>query len=220
MNASMKPLDIAIVLYQGVTATDFAGPLDVLAYWPGARIHVVAESRSIRTDTGVEVCSTGTFADELRPDVLLVPGSGKRVMAALEDEPLIGWVREASSSARWTTSVCSGSTILAAAGVLSGRRASTHWAFADVLERYGVTYSAERYVIDPPVATAAGVSAGVDMALALTAREFGPELAQAIQLGLEYDPQPPFDAGSPTKAPAPIVERTREVLRAAAGAPA
>ena len=218
MNAPVKPLNIAIVLYEGVTAMDFAGPLDVLAHWPGARIHVVAESPSIRTDTGVEVCATSTFADELRPEILVVPGSGTRMLAALEDAALIGWVREASSTARWTTSVCSGSTILAAAGVLSGRRASTHWAFADVLERFGVAYSDERYVIDSPVATAAGVSAGVDMALALTAHELGPELAQAIQLGLEYDPQPPFDAGSPAKAPEPIVARTREVLRAMAGA--
>jgi transcriptional regulator GlxA family with amidase domain len=142
------------------------------------------------------------------PDVLVVPG-GFGTRPLMKNERVLDWVRTVHESTTWTTSVCTGSLVLAAAGVLNGLRATSHWLALDILERHGAQPTSERVVEDGKVITAAGVSSGIDMALTLTDRLAGPDVAQAIQLGIEYDPQPPFDAGSPEKAPPHLVELLR-----------
>lgn len=211
-------MNIAIVLYDGVTALDFVGPSDILSRWPGAKIHFVASSdEPLRTDSGLPIRRTHDLDDLETPDLLLVPGS-TRPLAPLADERLKAWVRVAASSASWTTSVCTGAGVLAAAGVLDGKRATTHWAFRDALAAMGAEVVPERIVIDGHIATAAGVSAGIDLALALTARVHGDDLAQVLQLAIEYDPQPPFDAGNPESAGERILALAHERLVEAASA--
>jgi transcriptional regulator GlxA family with amidase domain len=195
-------VQIALALYPGFTALDAVGPYQVLANVPGAEVVWCAERAGpVTDDNGLITLDVGaSFADVPAPDVLVVPGGvGSRRFGRLGD-PLVEWVRAASATATWTTSVCTGALVLAAAGLLDGRPATTHWAFADQLRALGATYTEQRVVIDGSVATAAGVSAGIDLALTLAARLAGPEVAQAIQLGIEYDPQPPFDSGAPAKA--------------------
>jgi transcriptional regulator GlxA family with amidase domain len=203
-------MDIAIVLYDRFTALDAIGPYEVLSRLPGARITFVAESAGpLRTDNGMLTMHAERSFDELpRPDILLVPG-GPGEVAARAGERLTGWLVEAHEHTTWTTSVCTGSLILGAAGLLDGRRATTHWLAMEALARLGATPTQERVVFDGKIVTAAGVSAGIDMALTFAAELAGPTVAQAIQLGIEYDPQPPFDAGSPLKAPAEVVELLR-----------
>jgi transcriptional regulator GlxA family with amidase domain len=151
--------------------------------------------------------------DELTtPDILLVPG-GPGEVATRAGGPALEWVRAVHDTTTWTTSVCTGSLILAAAGLLDGRRATSHWLALEELGRLGAEPVAERVVFDGKIVTAAGVSAGIDMALALAASIAGDHVAQAIQLGIEYDPEPPFDAGSPAKAPAEVVELLRAASR-------
>jgi transcriptional regulator GlxA family with amidase domain len=144
---------------------------------------------------------------------MIVPG-GTGTDDFLEDERLVGWIRKAHETSQWTTSVCTGSLLLGAAGVLDGLEATSHWLDIDSLERYGASPTGRRVVEQGKVITAAGVSSGIDMALVLAAKIGGPELAQAIQLGIEYDPQPPFDAGSVEKASPQIVELVRGVAAA------
>jgi transcriptional regulator GlxA family with amidase domain len=205
---------IAVLLYEGFTALDFVGPLEVLARWPGARTDFVASTPTILSDLGLRVTRTATYQQVPRPDVLLVPGSS-RPRTPLADRELLDWVRSAAADARWVASVCTGASILAAAGVLAGRPAATHWAFADALARLGSPYAGERYVVERPLATAAGVSAGIDMALALTLEELGPTHAAALQLAIEYDPRPPLSAGSPTGATEGIRALAKQLLTAA-----
>jgi transcriptional regulator GlxA family with amidase domain len=147
---------------------------------------------------------------------LIVPG-GTGTDAVLDDERLVGWIRRAHETSEWTTSVCTGSLLLGAAGILDGVEATCHWLDMDSLERYGARATGRRVVEQGKVITAAGVSSGIDMGLLLAAKVGGPEIAQAIQLGIEYDPQPPFDAGSPEKAPDEIVELVRGVAAARSG---
>jgi transcriptional regulator GlxA family with amidase domain len=200
-------MNIAILIYDRFTALDAVGPYEVLSRLPDSTTTFVAqEAGPKRTDTGVLALSAdAAIADMPAPDILLVPG-GPGQSALMEDGPLHEWLREAHATSTWTTSVCTGSLILAAAGLLEGKRATTHWAAMEELGSLGAVATAERVVFDGKIVTAAGVSAGIDMALALAARIAGEELAQAIQLGIEYDPQPPFQAGSPEKAPAAIVD--------------
>jgi transcriptional regulator GlxA family with amidase domain len=143
---------------------------------------------------------------------LVVPG-GPGQTALMADDRILGWVRQAHANTKWTTSVCTGSLILAAAGLLKGLRATSHWLALDELRKYGAEPTSERVVTQGKIITAAGVSSGIDMALTLVARQYSDEVAQAIQLGIEYDPQPPFDAGSPGKAPSSVVERLRSHSR-------
>jgi transcriptional regulator GlxA family with amidase domain len=165
----------------------------------------------VRTDSGALGLSADFALDEVtEPDVVLVPG-GEGNRPLLHDDEVLSWLREVDASTKWTTSVCTGSLVLAAAGLLDGRRATSHWLFLDQLRELGADAVGGRFVEDGKFVTAAGVSAGIDMALHLVGREAGPELAQAVQLGIEYDPQPPFDAGAPGKAPAPIVELVTSV---------
>ena len=205
----------AILIFDKLTALDAVGPYEVLSRLPGAQLEFVAkEPGPKRTDTGALSLVAERGLGDVAPgevDLLLVPG-GEGNRPLLEDDEVLGWVKEVHSRSEWTTSVCTGALVLGAAGVLGGLRATTHWAFLNRLGDYGATPVSERVVVEGKVVTAAGVSAGIDMALTLAAEIAGPDVAQAIQLGIEYDPQPPFDAGSPAKAPPAIVEfvRSRE----------
>jgi transcriptional regulator GlxA family with amidase domain len=207
-------MQIAIVLYDRLTALDAIGPYEVLSRLPGATVTFVAtDAGPVRTDNDMlTLIADRSLADIPAPDILLVPG-GPGEVAARAGEPLIRWLRAAHETTTWTTSVCTGSLILGAAGLLDGKRATSHWLAMQALGALGAQPTSERVVFDGKIVTAAGVSAGIDMALGLVARAAGPEVAQAIQLGIEYDPQPPFDAGSPQKAPAEIVELLRRHSR-------
>lgn len=202
----------AILIFDGITALDAVGPYEVLRSVPGWEVEFVAEQAGeVRTDSGaLGLLADAAIADRPSPDVVLVPG-GEGNRRLLEAEPVLAWLREADRHTTWTTSVCTGSLVLGAAGLLEGRRATGHWMYLEPLRAYGADPVGGRFVEDGKVITAAGVSAGIDMALHLVGREAGPEVAQAIQLAIEYDPQPPFDAGSPQKAPAQIVDLVRAV---------
>jgi transcriptional regulator GlxA family with amidase domain len=195
---------IAIVVYPGFTALDFIGPYEVLRWLPDAEIRFVwHEPGPITADSGVLVNgATHSFAETPSPDVILVPG-GMTTVAHARDETLLDWVRTAHRTTTWTASVCSGSVILAAAGLLDGKRATSHWMALPVLKTLGASpVSDERVVHQGDIVTSAGVSAGIDLALWLAARIGGDDRAKAIQLSMEYDPQPPFDSGHMSKASA------------------
>jgi putative intracellular protease/amidase len=208
-------MQIAIPLFDRFTALDAVGPYEVLSRLPGARVDFVAAEPGVyRTDTRMLALSVErSYDDASAPDVLLFPG-GVGTRALTTDERTLDWVRRVHEVSRYTTSVCTGSLVLAAAGVLDGLDATTHWMARETLAALGARPVEQRVVEQGKVITAAGVSAGIDMALVLAERIAGAEVAQAIQLGIEYDPQPPFDAGSPAKAPAEIVEVVRAVERA------
>jgi transcriptional regulator GlxA family with amidase domain len=207
-------MNIAILLYDRFTALDAIGPYEVLSRLPGASLEfVAAESGPVTTDNGMLTIVAGQSIEEASaPDIVLVPG-GPGEVAARAGGAVLEWLRAVDETSTWTTSVCTGSLILASAGLLEGKRATSHWTALDELAGLGVEAVSERVVFDGKIVTAAGVSAGIDMALALAGRVAGVPVAQAIQLGLEYDPQPPFDAGSPQKAPAEIVELMRSRSR-------
>jgi transcriptional regulator GlxA family with amidase domain len=203
---------IAILIFEKITALDAIGPYEVLAAVPGWEVEFVGlEAGAVRSDSGALGLIADRGVDEVEEaDVLLVPG-GEGNRPLLRDETVLEWVRRIDAASRYTTSVCTGSLVLGAAGLLEGKRATSHWLFRDQLREFGAEPVADRVVEDGKVITAAGVSSGIDMALRLVEREAGPEVAQAVQLAIEYDPEPPFDAGSPEKAPAEIVELVRSV---------
>jgi len=203
-----KPVTIAFVLYPGFTPLDIIGPFQVLAYIPGHEaVFVAAQPGPVTDDTGRCPLTASTSLDQLTaPDVVIIGGS---LSTKEPDQPVVQWLRQVHPTTTWTTSVCTGSIYLAAAGILDGQDATTHWAYTGELERRGAHYTEQRVVERGKVITAAGVSSGIDMALTLLARMYGPELAQGLQLAIEYDPQPPFNTGSPSKAPAEIVEFVR-----------
>lgn len=205
---------IAVLLYEGFTALDAIGPYEVLRSVPGWEVEFVAKQRGeVRADSGaLGITADKSLAETTNPEIVLVPG-GEGNRPLLEDEEVLAWLRQVDEGTKWTTSVCTGSLLLGAAGLLEGRRATGHWAFLEQLREYGAEPVGGRYVEDGKVITAAGVSAGIDMALHLVGREVSPEVAQAVQLGIEYDPSPPYDAGSPEKAPAPIVELVTAISR-------
>jgi transcriptional regulator GlxA family with amidase domain len=208
---------IAILIFDRITALDAVGPYEVLSRLPASELSFVAKEAGMkRTDTGALGISADRTLDELPdPDIVLVPGGdGNRPL--MRDDEVLAWLRRAHEGSTWTTSVCTGSLLLGAAGILDGLKATSHWAFRDELRQFGAEPVAERVVEQGKVITAAGVSAGIDMALHIANRDVGAEFAQAIQLGLEYDPQPPFDTGSPEKAPPEIVEAVRRAERGAA----
>ena len=201
---------IAILVFDRLTALDAIGPYEVLSRLPGAELRFVATKPGLkRTDTGALGVQADLALGELAdPDVVLVPGgAGSRPL--MEETEVLDWLRAAHERSTWTTSVCTGALVLGAAGILEGKRATTHWAFLERLAELGAETVNERVVEDGKVMTAAGVSAGIDMALTLAARIAGDAVAQAIQLGIEYDPRPPFDAGSPAKAPPEAIELVR-----------
>lgn len=203
---------IAILIFDRLTALDAVGPYEVLSRLPDTELSfVAAQPGAKRTDTGSLGLIADRSLDELPdPDVLLVPG-GEGNRALLSDEPVLEWIRGAHRTSTWTTSVCTGSLVLGAAGVLEGLRATCHWAYRDLLGGFGAEPVAERVVVDGKVVTAAGVSAGIDMALRLATELAGAEVAQAIQLGMEYDPEPPHDSGTPEKAAPEVLELARRL---------
>ncbi|MFG3661732.1 DJ-1/PfpI family protein [Streptomyces sp. NPDC047706] len=203
-------MQIAIVLYDGFTALDAVGPYETLGRLPDTETVFVAERTGpVRTDTGnLALMADRTLAEVPRPDIVVVPG-GPDQAPQTANGALLDWLRAADTGTTWTTSVCTGSLILAAAGLLRGRRATSHWLTLEELRPFGVEPTAERVVLDGKYVTAAGVSSGIDMGLTLLGRIAGDEHAQAVQLMTEYDPQPPYDAGSPLKAPAHLVEMFR-----------
>jgi transcriptional regulator GlxA family with amidase domain len=205
-------MQIAILIFEKLTALDAIGPYEVLRSVPGWEVKFVApEKGPIRTDSGaLGLNADYSLAEVDAADVVLVPG-GEGNRPLLRDEAVLGWLRRVDATSKWTTSVCTGSLVLGAAGLLEGKRATSNWLALDRLAEYGAEPVGGRYVEDGKVITAAGVTAGIDMALHLVSREVGPEVAQAIQLGLEYDPQPPFDAGSPQKASRATVELVEAV---------
>jgi transcriptional regulator GlxA family with amidase domain len=204
-------MQIAIVLYPGVTALDAVGPYEVLRFLPGTEIRFVSRDPGpIATDSGVLLLgATHSYEETPSPDLVLVPGSEADTTTAMADKTLLRWLERAHGTSRWTTSVCSGALVLAAAGILDGRPATTHWVAQGALERFGaLARRDQRIVRSGKVVTAAGVSAGIDLALWLVEEVAGRRRAEIIQLLLEYDPQPRLDAGHPDKA-------TSEVRRAA-----
>jgi transcriptional regulator GlxA family with amidase domain len=205
--------NVSILIHDGVTALDAVGPYEVFQRVPGWKVGLVGRFRGEVRDgrRSLGLISDVGINDAEPPDILLVPGGiAQKVIA---DAALLDWIRAADRESRWTTSVGTGSLILGAAGLLEGRRATGHWLWRDGLSDYGAVPVGGRWVEDGKYMTAAGVAAGIDMALHLVGQEAGPEVAQAIQLGIEYDPDPPFDAGSPDKAPAAIVEMVRARMR-------
>lgn len=208
-------MQIAIPLFDRFTALDAVGPFQVLSALPGARVRFLGpEAGPIRTDNEMlTVVAEAPWEDAPDPEVLVVPG-GVGTRTLLDDERMLDWVRSVHRTSRFTTSVCTGSLVLAAAGLLDDVDAASHWLELDTLAALGANPTSERVVERGKVITAAGVASGIDMALQLAERIAGPEVAQAIQLAMEYDPQPPFDSGSPEKAPPEVVELVRSVVTA------
>ena len=205
-------MKIAYVLYPDFTALDLVGPYEVISRWPNADVHFLASSGDpVRTDCGLTIIPTDTPQTLADPDLIVVPGSGNP-LPVLSDEVLINWLRAAAPACRWTASVCTGAGLYAAAGLLEGKTTTTHWGFRDVVRAYGVEVVDERVVWQGNHISAAGVSAGIDMALTLSERVHGREFAEALQLVIEYDPQPPFDSGSVAKADADTRRRAMRIL--------
>ncbi|KVG18369.1 DJ-1/PfpI family protein [Burkholderia ubonensis] len=203
-------LHIGFLVFPGVQQLDLTGPHDVLASLPDAAAHLVWKTREpVASSSGLALTPGHTFADCPPLDVICIPG-GTGITDLLSDRETIDFVRERSAAARYVTSVCTGALLLGAAGLLRGRRATTHWAFHALLEPLGAVPVRERVVRDGNLFTGGGVTAGIDFALTIAAELAGDEEAQAIQLELEYAPAPPFDAGSPDTAPAGVVTRVRE----------
>jgi putative intracellular protease/amidase len=205
-------VDIVCLLFEGITALDIVGPYEVLQRLPEANVQFVAEKAGpVRTDNGFLALVADHARDDVTSaDVLVVPG-GFATRALEGDAGLLEWIRAVDATTTWTTSVCTGSMLLAAAGLLEGKEATTHWASLERLKKYGAIPTGRRVVEQGKIITAAGVSSGIDMGLTLVARIAGDDYAQGVQLGIEYDPQPPFDSGSLEKAPAPVAEFMREL---------
>jgi len=202
----------AFVLYPDMTALDMVGPYEIISRWPDADVHFIARSLApVRCDEGLTIVPTDTPATLPDPELIVVPGSGHPV-PVLSDQVLIDWLRATAPNCKWTASVCTGAGLYAAAGLLEGKKTTTHWAFRDNLRAMGVEVVGDRVVWQGNHVSSAGVSAGIDMALSLTDRVHGRELAESLQLAIEYDPQPPFNSGSPTKANASTLRLALRVL--------
>jgi transcriptional regulator GlxA family with amidase domain len=208
-------MQIAYLLYDRFTALDITGPHEVLNSVPGNEsIFVAEEAGPVRNESDtLSLVADASLEEVPNPDILVVPG-GYGTRALLDHEPVLGWIRDVNETSTWTTSVCTGALLLAAAGLLDGAPATTHWLARDLLGELGAKPVPERVVEHGKIVTAAGVSAGIDMALWLVQRINGDDVAKAVQLGIEYDPEPPLDAGSPEKAPQPIVELVTAAFRA------
>jgi cyclohexyl-isocyanide hydratase len=198
-------MNIVFVLYPNLTQLDFTGPLQVLSRLPGASVHLAAKTLDpVSTDAVLTIPPTVTFADCPPADVLCIPG-GFGVDDAINDAALMDFVKREGARAKYVTSVCTGAFVLGAAGLLKGKRATTHWAFHSALEEVGAIAVRERVVRDGNIFTGGGVTAGIDFAFTLAAEIAGEAFASSLQLGIEYDPAPPFEAGSPDKAPAEVL---------------
>jgi transcriptional regulator GlxA family with amidase domain len=208
-------VQIAFALYPGFTALDFVGPYQVLSNVPGVEVVLcAAELGTVPDDNGLLHLDVATpLGDISRPDIVLVPGGPGSRPLAVPGSPIAAWLASVHDTTTWTTSVCTGALLLGAAGLLRDRPATTHWLAYDELAAFGARPTEQRVVIDGKIATAAGVSSGIDLALTIVGRQWGETMAQAIQLGIEYDPQPPFEAGSPSKAPRPVVDLVTSIMR-------
>lgn len=206
-------MDVVFLIFDGLTALDAVGPYEVLSRLPGARVRFVSPVAGIVTtaDGFLGLRASQVLGEVRAADVLVIPG-GRGTRALLNDGAVLDWIRGIHESTTWTTSVCTGSLLLGAAGILKGVRATTHWLAMEQLAGYGALPVRERVVIEGKIATAAGVSAGIDFALELAARVAGPDVAQEIQLMLEYAPRPPFDSGTPESAPSEVIDRLRRGL--------
>jgi transcriptional regulator GlxA family with amidase domain/copper chaperone CopZ len=207
---------VAIVLYDGFTALDAVGPYEVLVSLPDTRVHFVADRHGpVLADTGqLALVATKTWEELPDPAVIVIPGGGAGLMKAAENQRLLAWLRQAHATAEWTASVCTGAFILGVAGLLQGLTVTTHWGSAAHIAGYcGATYAAERFVQQGTIVTAAGVSAGIDMALFIAAQLGGELTARAIQLACEYDPQPPFDAGRAAGAAPELIAEANRVIQ-------
>jgi cyclohexyl-isocyanide hydratase len=200
----MAVFNIGFVLFPNLTQLDFTGPLQVLNRLPDSKTYIVAKSPDpVPSDCGLSLVPTATFQDCPQLDLICVPG-GFGVVRAMTDRETIDFVKRQAQRARYVTSVCTGAFVLGMAGLLRGRRATTHWAYTDLLPRVGATFEKARVVWDGNVVTAGGVTSGIDFALRVVAELAGNDVAQSIQLSIEYDPAPPFASGSPDCAPAMI----------------
>jgi transcriptional regulator GlxA family with amidase domain len=205
-------MKVAFVVYPDFTGLDLVGPYDIISRWPDVEVRFVASSpEPVRADRGLTVIPTDTPDTLPDPDVIVVPGS-ENPLPVLEDQVLLGWLRSAAPRCKWTVSVCSGASLYTAAGLLNGKATTTHWGFRDNVRALGAQVVDDRVVWEGNHISGAGVSAGIDMALTLTERVHGRELAEALQLVIEYDPQPPFDSGSLDKASAATRRRARRIL--------
>ncbi|WP_454018759.1 DJ-1/PfpI family protein [Azospirillum sp. Marseille-Q6669] len=217
-----KAPSFGLMLFPGVTQLDLTGPYEVLARVPSAKVHLLWKTLDpVRSDTGLTILPTTTLAEAPPLDLLLVPG-GSGINALLTDEEVLSFLEERVSSTRYISGICTGSLVLGAVGFLEGKRAGTHWASRDFLAAFGATPVAERVVVDGTLFTGGGVTAGIDVALRIVADLFGEQAAKLVQLSIEYDPQPPFNAGSPDGAgegvTTDLLARMRPMLEARAAA--
>jgi putative intracellular protease/amidase len=210
-------MQIAALVFDAITPLDIVGPIEVLARMPGAEIVIVGKQRGPVRDprTHWTLTAEASIEEVPSPDVLVLPG-GAGVRPLCADEPILEWLRGAHGTTSWTTSVCTGSLLLGAAGLLRGLTATTHWASRELLEQFGARYVEERVVQQGKIITSAGVSSGIDMALTLVAKMAGDDTAKGIQLSIEYDPQPPFNCGAPSKAEPAVLDRVRQAMQRAA----
>jgi cyclohexyl-isocyanide hydratase len=207
---STTPFRAGFLLFPRLTQLDLTGPYQVLASLPGAETHLIWKTREpVVAEHGLAIVPTATFADCPPLDLICVPG-GVGVNAILGDRETLAFLRRMAAGARYVTSVCTGALALGAAGLLRGKRATTHWMSLDMLRAFGAEPVAARVVVDGNLITGGGVTAGIDFGLTVAAEIAGQRVAEAIQLGIEYDPQPPFDAGSPARADADLVALVRE----------
>ena len=208
-------MEIALFIFDRMTALDAVGPLEIIGRVPDADVKIVGKEcgpvRAGKSSSGLGLVADHTLDEVATPDILLIPG-GADMSHVTSDDDVLDWVRQAHRSTSWTTSVCTGALVLGAAGVLDGKRATTHWSARSQLADYGAIPVNERVVVDGKIVTGAGVSAGIDMALALAAIVAGDEHAQFIQLMTEYDPQPPFQSGSLDSAPDAVRARAEALL--------
>lgn len=205
-------MHIGYLIFPGVQPLDLVGPFDVFAHFPHVHQHLIwKDTAPLSASGGLALQATTTFADCPALDLLCIPGGGG-VEALLEDAAVLAFIRERAPSARFVTSVCTGALVLGAAGLLTGKRATTHWAYHELLAPLGAVPVHERVVTDGNLITGGGVTAGIDFALAVAAQWFGDEQAQRAQLALEYAPAPPFASGDPVSAPAQVIQAQREAV--------
>lgn len=203
-------LTIAMLLFDNYTSLDVVGPYEVLSKIPDSKIYMVAAKPGIyKNIKGLQLSAGYALKDIENPDILVIPG-GFGIDALLNDQDILNWIRNAHKTSTWTVSVCSGAILLGAAGLLENRKATTHWNRKEQLAKYGAIIQNERYVKDGKIITSAGVSAGIDMSLYLLSLVVNNNFAKFVQLGMEYDPKPPFDSGSPEKAPKEMVDKIRQ----------